>query len=150
VVLFGREELVLLRPLEGLLAMTALKYASEVSYPDVLQDELTTPELDREELSLTRTLLQSFARKKFSIAAYKDKYVEELTELIEAKVEGREVVKPPSGENPQVINLMDALKRSVAQAQGGSKAEGGGKAKVGRKVDPAPRRARTTAKRKSG
>ena len=46
-------------------------------------------------------------------------YVEELTKLIEAKVQGEEVVTPPAPEEPKVINLMDALKRSVAAAKKG-------------------------------
>jgi DNA end-binding protein Ku len=44
-----------------------------------------------------------------------------LKQLIQAKVEGREIVSPPQEEQAPVINLMDALRKSVAQARGGSK-----------------------------
>jgi DNA end-binding protein Ku len=119
VVLFGREELVLVRPVEHVLAMTALKYESEVAHADTLDEELEKPELSRDELNLTKKLLDAFEKPKFSIAAYKDHYVEELRKIIEAKVEGKELVTPPELETPKVINLMDALKKSVAAAKKG-------------------------------
>lgn len=117
VVLFGREELVLVRPVDKVLAMTALKYEAEVAHADTLREELEQATVTKEELKLTKTLLEAFEKPDFSLAGYKDHYVEELTKLIEAKVEGREVVAPPSREEPQVINLMDALKKSVAAAK---------------------------------
>jgi DNA end-binding protein Ku len=150
VVLFGREELVVVRPVENLLAMTGLKYEAEVAQPDALKDELETPKLEREELSLTQTLLKAFIKDKFSLAAYKDEYVEKLTELIEAKVEGREIVSPPAAEEPQVINLMDALKKSVAEAKRNGKGHAAKKPR--RKMAASGKRTKTAARarRKSG
>ena len=66
-------------------------------------------------------------RRSVSLADYKDHYIEELTKLIEAKVSGQEVVSPPKSEEPHVINLMDALKRSVAAAKKGGREENGRK-----------------------
>jgi DNA end-binding protein Ku len=117
VVLFGREELVLVRPVERLLAMTALKFAAQVAHADTLNEELETPTLARDELALTKRLLEAFEKPKFSLANYKDDYVDALTKLIEAKVEGKELVTPAAPREPHVINLMDALKRSVAAAK---------------------------------
>jgi DNA end-binding protein Ku len=148
VVLYGRDELVVVRPVERLLAMTALKYEAEVRRPEGFGDELGDPgKLDAEEISLTKTLLKSFAKRKFSLASYKDEYVERLRQLIEAKVEGKELVTPPAAKEPQVINLMDALKRSLAQAGAGE-----GEGKPARKMAPSARRAKPAAKqrRKSG
>jgi DNA end-binding protein Ku len=122
VVLFGREELVLVRPVEHVLAMTALKYESEVAHADTLDEELEKPDLSRDELNLTKKLIDAFEKPKFSLAAYKDHYVEELRALIEAKVEGKELVTPPAAEEPRVINLMDALKKSVREVAAGSAA----------------------------
>ncbi|MBC7855714.1 MAG: Ku protein [Pirellulaceae bacterium] len=118
-VLFGRDEIVLLRPIDGLLALTALKYEAEVTHAQTFFEELTTPELSREELGLTQTLLQAFTKKKFSLAGYKDQYLEKLTEIVEAKVEGKELVTPPPVDQPKVINLMDALKKSLAKTKRG-------------------------------
>lgn len=121
-VIYGREELVLLRPIEGLLSMTALKFDAEVVHPEALSDELESPSLTAAEVNLTKTLLKAFKKPKLSLAAYKDDYVEQLTELIEAKVAGKKIVAAPAAEDPPIINLMDALKKSVAAVQDG---EGG-------------------------
>ncbi|MBW8885617.1 MAG: hypothetical protein JF612_12780, partial [Planctomycetia bacterium] len=119
VVLYGREELVLVRPVDHVLAMTALKFESEVAHAEALDEEVEKADMSAGELKLTRQLLDAFEKPKFSIAEYKDHYVEELTKLIEAKVEGKELVTPPAREEPKVINLMDALKKSVAAAKKG-------------------------------
>jgi len=116
-VLFGREELAVLRPVDGLLALMTLKYEAEVTHAQAFAEELSTPELTKEELGLTQTLLQAFEKKKFSLAGYKDHYLEQLAEIVEAKVEGKELVTPPPSEEPKVINLMDALKKSLARAK---------------------------------
>lgn len=118
-VLFGRDELMLLRPVDGLLALTTLKYDAEVTHATAFAEEVTSPELSREEVGLTQTLLQVFEKKKFSLAGFTDKYLEKLTEVVEAKVEGKELVSPPPVDEPKVINLMDALKKSLAKAKGG-------------------------------
>jgi DNA end-binding protein Ku len=132
VVLFGREELVLVRPVDRLLAMTALKYESEVAHAETLHEDLDESKLSREELTLTKRLLEAFEKPKFSLAEYKDHYVEELRTLIEAKVEGREIVAPPERKEKHVINLMDALKKSVAATKkDGRKKETGRKRRAG-------------------
>lgn len=149
VVLFGREELVLLRPVENLIAMTALKYAAQVMTADVLKEEVAEPSLAKEELALTKTLLKAFEKKKFSIGVYRDEYVENLRKLIEAKVEGKELVSPPPTEEPQVINLMDALKKSVAAAQGDAR-PATEKASSRKMASSARRRAKPKSRRKTG
>ena len=45
-------------------------------------------------------------------------YAEKLAQLVEAKVQGKQLVAPPSSEPPMVVNLLEALKASVAQAGG--------------------------------
>jgi DNA end-binding protein Ku len=76
--------------------------------------------------------------KKFDFSKYKDIYKEKLTKLIQMKIEGKEVVQVRDPEEPKIINLMDALKRSVAEAQAanGVKSTGGEKkaAKAGLKL----------------
>jgi DNA end-binding protein Ku len=46
---------------------------------------------------------------------YRDSYADKLMELIEAKVEGKEIVAPPEEETANVVNLMEALRKSVEQ-----------------------------------
>jgi len=134
-VLFGREELLLIRPVEKVLSVTALKYAAEVA---AAEDFGSPPDLSakKAELHLTKTLLKSFAKDDFSLDEFSDRYITELKELIQAKIEGKEViVAEDKPERPPTINLMEALKRSLA---GKDKRERGIKSK------PAARR------RKSG
>jgi DNA end-binding protein Ku len=147
-VLYGREELVAIRPVQDLLSMTAIKYDAEVVHPQALQDELEAPSLTAAELTLTKTLLKAFVRPKFSLAEYKDDYIEQLTELIEAKVAGKKIVAAPAAEEPPIINLMDALKKSVAAVQG-SEAPTRKKAAAPR-ATAAARRTSAPKRRKSG
>lgn len=113
VVLSGREQLVLVRPLHGLLTMSVLVYESQIKQPSSFKDELVELELNDQEMNLTRQLISALVDEDFDLGRYTDKYVEKLTQLIESKVEGKELVSPPDDEAPHVINLMDALKESV-------------------------------------
>lgn len=71
-------------------------------------------------MGLAKALIGAATVKKFDFARYKDVYTEKLAKLIEAKVAGQEIVAPPAQEEAQVINLMDALRQSVAQLQAAS------------------------------
>jgi DNA end-binding protein Ku len=63
------------------------------------------------------------AVQEFDVKAYEDKYKENVRKLIQAKVEGKEVIAPPADEAPTVvINLMEALQQSVAAAKKASAA----------------------------
>ncbi len=150
VVLFGREELVVVRPVDRVLAMTSLKYEAEVAHADTLREEVEETSVAAQEIKLTKTLLDAFEKSDFSLADYKDHYVEELSKLIEAKVEGKEIVAPPAAEQPRVINLMDALKKSVAAAKGVGKTakRAAAQKKTAKRHEYAPRAARR--KRKTG
>ena len=53
----------------------------------------------------------------FNVDKYPDLYTHKLEQLIEAKVAGQKLVTPPATPGPQVINLMEALRQSVARVQ---------------------------------
>ena len=126
VVLSNRERLVLLRPMENLIAMTVLQHEAQVKKPDVFRDEVADMgQPSKQELKLTKQLLEALVQPDFDLASYKDTYVEKLSELIEAKVEGKELVSPQANREPQIINLMDALKESVKRAKPGSRPSAG-------------------------
>ena len=114
-VLARREQLVLLWPLERILCMTVLKYAAQVRSPADYTRELTDCEAAGEERTLAMTLVDQTTRREFDLACYKDEYAEKLTQVIDAAVHGKELVAAPSDEPRQVLNLLDALKASVAQ-----------------------------------
>src|SRR3954452_25566778 len=89
-------------------------------YPDELPEESGT-DLDAVKAS-DRELELAFAmidisRKPFDPGEYRDHYREALAELIEAKLEGKQVVKTPAPRDNRVIDLADALKRSVEAAK---------------------------------
>jgi DNA end-binding protein Ku len=117
VVLHGREQLVLLRPQENLLVLEVLHYRHQVTQPSALADEAPKMEVSAEELQMARTLVQA-STADFNLEKYPDLYTRKLEQLIEAKVAGQEIVTPPATEGPQVINLMEALRESVARVQG--------------------------------
>ena len=116
VVLHGREQLVLLRPQENLLVVEVLYYRHQVTQPSVLADEVSKTEVSPEELHMARTLV-SASTADFNLEKYADLYTRKLEQLIEAKVAGQELVTPPATPGPQVINLMEALRQSVARVQ---------------------------------
>ena len=139
VVISGREQVVLLRPLENMLVMTPLHYMEQIKLAGAFQDEIVEQELTKEEMELTTLLVNASTIGELDFAQYKDKYTEKLTRLIQAKVDGEEVVQVPSLEEPKIINLMEALKKSVAEAQA-----------VGtKKAAPGPKRAAPSARAKA-
>ncbi len=117
VVLNNKEQLVLVRPLDQLLCMTIIRYSSQLKSTALFGDEIAEPEVSPEELALAETLIDKSTVAEFDLTSYQDVYNERLTSLIEAKVEGKELVQPPDVEIQPVINLMDALKASVASVQ---------------------------------
>ena len=127
VVLHNKEQLVLIRPLDELLCMTVLRYASQVKSTAAFVDERSDSEVTDAEYELAATLIRETTTTEFDLGAYRDQYTDRLTKVIEAKVSGEEIVEAPSADAPNVINLMDALKASVAKAQA-SGAEGAVKA----------------------
>lgn len=113
VVISRREQLVMVRPWDRLLVMSVLKYASELKSPEEFLEDLTEVKGTKHEQELTAQLIKALTEKKFDLAKYHDVYEERLHALIEAKIKGREVTAPPSKEEPDVINLMDAIKKSM-------------------------------------
>jgi len=117
VVMHGKEQVVWLRPMDNLLSMTVLNYDHEVTKPAAFDEELVKPSIEADELKLAKTLIDASTAKKLDFAKYKDLYTQKLTQLIEAKVAGKEIVAAPVHEQAHIINLMDALRQSVAQVQ---------------------------------
>jgi DNA end-binding protein Ku len=109
-----KEQLCALRPKDGALMLETLYYPDEIR---------ARPELDLGKVKITdRELDMAFAlidllRKPFEPEEYKDTYREALSQVIEAKLEGREVVTSPEARESKVIDLADALRKSVEAAK---------------------------------
>jgi len=120
VVIAGKEQLVELRVLDKLIAMTVLSHKNRIKSADSFTDELVDAEIGAEEMKLANTLIEASKIEDFELDKYKDEYTEKLTKLIQLKVEGEEVVQVPDVEEPKIINIMEALKKSVAEVAGGT------------------------------
>ncbi len=113
VVMHGKEQLVMLRPHDGLLVMSILNFSNQVAGTSAFDEEIPKGTIDEKELDLAKMLINASATDKLDLSKYKDDYTEKLTTLIEAKVAGKELVTPPPSQPTHVINLMDALRQSV-------------------------------------
>jgi DNA end-binding protein Ku len=110
----GKQQLVLLRQANEGLVLHTLFYADEVrSFADVdLGDEVATKPA---EVGLAVKLIEQLATDRFDATLYEDEYRKAALAMIERKIEGQEVVSLPARPaRAQVIDLMDALKQSLA------------------------------------
>ncbi|HEX4132316.1 MAG TPA: Ku protein [Pirellulales bacterium] len=117
VVFSGRKQLALLRPDKSALNMALLNYAAEIRRPDEMVGDLPKVSNADKKLKLAQQLVESWTDDKFDFAHYVDDYEQQLRKLIDAKIEGRELVAPEEFEEPEVVNLMDSLKRSIARTK---------------------------------
>jgi DNA end-binding protein Ku len=112
----GRQYLILLRPKDGRLVMEQLHYADELR-PST---EVTIPEGDVKpmELTLAKQLIEQTSSERFEPAKYKDVVRERMLGEIQKKVEGQEITmsEKPSESSGKIIDLMEALKASLASA----------------------------------
>lgn len=115
-----KEQLCVLRPREGALMMETLFYPDEVRLETGV--DLKDTKVTERELDMAFTLIE-LLRKPFDPGEYEDHYREALSELIDAKLAGREVVRTPPTRDDKVIDLADALRRSVEAAKKGGKAK---------------------------
>lgn len=135
VVIRSKEQLVAIRPRNGVLCMETLLFGDEVVSPDKL-DDLPDAESDdvkttKREIDMAGELIESLTSE-FDPGKYRDEYRERVLELIERKAAGEEIAVQPEAEEPaEVPDLMAALEASIAGAkrQGGTAAKGKGAAK---------------------
>ncbi len=111
--LYGREYLVAVRPQERGMVMYTLHHAAEIRGIDQIDDLATVPtEVRAQEVQLAKQVIQTFDAE-LDLANYRDEYQEGLRKIIDAKIAGEEVVAPAMEAPPKVVNLMDALKKSL-------------------------------------
>jgi DNA end-binding protein Ku len=115
VVMNGREHIVAIRPQDKGFVMTTLRYASEVRGSETYFEEIREAEVNKAQLQLAEQLIEGMTDK-FDPSQFNDRYQDALLEIIKAKIEGAEPIVAPEIETGTVINLMDALKQSLAAA----------------------------------
>jgi DNA end-binding protein Ku len=117
----GKEHLVLIRPYDGGLVMHEMYYADEVrAFSEIPADGAV--KLRDSETDLAKKLIEQLSAAEFRPDQYRDEYRERLMEAVEKKVAGEEIVAPPAPERAEVIDLMDALKKSLAGRKAGEEA----------------------------
>ncbi len=113
VALYGREYLVKVQPRDRGLIMYTLRHASEIRSMDAIDELSGVPATVKpEEVKLARQVMGTFEGE-VDLTEYQDAYQAGLREIIDAKVEGREIVAPEVEAPPKVVNLMEALRKSL-------------------------------------
>ncbi len=137
IVFAGKEHLVAVRACGKGMLLETLRYEEEVRQSDTYFEDIGKVAVDDDQLSLAKELIQRKTGK-FDPGKFHDNYASAVKELIAAKTDGKALPEEEEEQPTNVVNLMDALKRSVAQA---------GKAEVARrpkkdkgKKEPAKRR----------
>lgn len=112
VAMHNREHIVILRPGQRGILLHTMYYADEIRPVEEFRTD--TDLIKPKELDLAKTLIDSLAAD-FEPEKYHDTYRDNLEKLIEAKIEGRKVVATPAPHVAPVIDIMEALKRSLAE-----------------------------------
>src|SRR5213083_2119621 len=113
----GKQYLVMIRPLGRGLAMEQLRYANEVRSID----EVPIPKVDvkKAELDMAVQLVEQAANETFEPKKYEDTVKARIQEQIQRKVDGEEITEEPTeAPKTQIIDLMEALKASLAKGKG--------------------------------
>jgi DNA end-binding protein Ku len=116
----NKEHLAAIRPGDGVLTLTTMRFADEVVPPDELDDVLPSekPKIGKREIEMAEQLIDSLTRD-FDPSIYRDEYREELLAMIERKAAGEDVVAAPQEdrEPTKAPDLMAALEQSIADVK---------------------------------
>ncbi len=117
-VLAGKEKLCLIRPLGDALALETLFVHDDVKDHVEIDEAVAGSQVKKPELELAKQIIASLAGE-FDPQALRSEYRESLRELLEAKLEGVDITAPtPEEPVAPVVDLMEALRASVAAAKG--------------------------------
>ena len=105
------EKLLTIIPTEQGILIETMFFADEIKE---LPKEVTHADVNDAELTMAKTLIGSMD-KEFEPEQYHDEYQVRLRELIEKKIQGKEIVTPVDDVENNVIDLMEALRASLAQ-----------------------------------
>jgi DNA end-binding protein Ku len=122
VAIHGREYLVAVKPHKQGMVMYTLHHAAEIRTIDQIEElRDVRGKVNPAEMKLARQVIESIEGE-LNLADYKDEYQEGLRAIIDAKVAGEEIVEPADVEAPpKVVDLMEALRKSLDQVSTGKK-----------------------------
>jgi DNA end-binding protein Ku len=116
-VLWGKENLCLIRAQGEALAMETLFFADDVRNKAEIEEAVGSAEVQKAELQLAEQVIESLVGE-WNPADFENEYRRDLKAMLDAKLSGEQITRPePVAETP-VVDLMEALRRSVADAQG--------------------------------
>ena len=116
-VLWNKENLCLIRPQGDALALETLFFAEDVRSKEEIVDAVGATEIKKPELALAGQVIESLIGE-WNAEDFENEYRNDVRAMLDAKLKGEAIARPePVPENP-VIDLMEALRRSVADVQG--------------------------------
>src|SRR5262245_27372444 len=120
VVLFRRERILMLEPRDKGIVATSLHFANELHAASGYFDEIPDLDLPKQMLELATHIIEKMSGR-FEPEQFEDRYENALIDLIRSKQKGMPIKPQPTHRQTNVINLMDALRRSVEGAKDGGK-----------------------------
>jgi DNA end-binding protein Ku len=113
VALYGREYLVAVKPQKKGLVMYTLHHDAEIRSIDDVEELNSVPSKAKpQEMKLAKQIVATFDSE-LNLKDYKDEYKEGLRKIIDAKIAGEEIVATELPEPPKVVDLMEALRKSL-------------------------------------
>jgi DNA end-binding protein Ku len=138
--LYGREYFVAVKPHDRGLVMYTLHHAAEIRSMDGIEELASIPtKVKPQEVQLAKQVIGTF-EKKLDLKEYRDEYRDGLQKIIDAKIAGEEVVAPDIEAPPKVVNLMEALRKSLDSVSAEKKKSA--------KADIAPKKVAAIAEKK--
>jgi DNA end-binding protein Ku len=150
-VLWGKENLCLIRAQDDALVLETLYFAEDVRSKAEIEEAVAETKVEEAELGLAEQLISGLVGE-WQPEDFENQYRGELRAMLEAKLEGEELKRPEPVPETPVVDLMEALRRSVADAQsrrGGGDSSDGAAAKKTRAAPKSGSRARRAPARKS-
>jgi DNA end-binding protein Ku len=115
-VLWGKENLCLIRPQGDALALETLFFADDVRSKSEIEEAVESTRVQKAELDLAGQVIQSLVGE-WDAAEFENEYRRDLRAMLDAKLAGEAITRPAPAPETPVVDLMEALRRSVADVQ---------------------------------
>jgi DNA end-binding protein Ku len=120
IVIRNKQHLACVRPGQGVLVLETMYFADEIRKPE----DVPSPRLQKAEVDMAKSLIENLATD-WKPARYHDRYRSQLLDLLEQKAKGEPLPEPAEAEGGEVVDLMEALRQSVAQTTRRGRKTGG-------------------------